>query len=116
MRLRLTHLCLAIAVSAAALYAPGAARAFTFENGITDKDGKKFDVEEQAKAFRKNDLSPAFSSGSKREIDTPFGKGTIHFGAQPNNGLFGSGFGSKLSPRDVDRIVAPPGLQHRYDN
>ncbi len=115
MRLRLPHLCLAIAVSAAALYAPGAG-AFTFENSITDKDGKKFDVEEQAKAFRKNDLSPAFNGGNKREIDTPFGKGTIQFGAQPGNGMFGSGFGSRLSPRDVDRIVAPPGLQHRYDN
>jgi hypothetical protein len=112
MRLRLTHLCLAIAVSATVLYAPGAG-AFTFENGLTDKDGKKFDVEEQAKAFRKNDLSPAFSSGSKREIDTPFGKGTLQFGTQP---FAGSGFGSKLSPRDVDRMVAPPGLQHRYDN
>ena len=62
------------------------------------------------------DLSRAFDNSNKREIDTPFGKGTLQFGVQPFSGPLGSGFGSKLSPRDVDRMVAPPGLQHRYDN
>ena len=114
MRLRPTHLCLAIFASAV-LFVPPAAHAFTFENGRGKSDATpQFDIEEQARNFRTRDLGAAFSDG-KRDIETPFGKGTLQFGVQQNNSLFGSGFRSQEDRRHMDRMLAPPGLQHNYD-
>jgi len=109
MRFRLTHVFLG--VFAAALAAP-TAHAFTIEN--KDAGGAygvpKFDVEEQAKNFRKG--GDAATNG-KTEFDTPAGK--LQFGVQQGySSSFGSPFGSGLGPslrnsrQDMDRMLAPP--------
>lgn len=83
----------------------------------------QFDIEEQMRQFRtdKSGTSPAGSA--IREFDTPFGKGTVHFGVQRDYGMFGrpfgfggaSGFRAQEDRRHMNRMLAPPGLQHQYD-
>ena len=79
MRFRLPHIFLTLAATACALAAP-AAHAFTVEN--KDEGGQygvpKFNLEEQAKNFRK-DGSDVSSTG-KSFYETPLGSGTLHFG------------------------------------
>ncbi|MBN8937802.1 MAG: hypothetical protein J0I13_16305 [Rhizobiales bacterium] len=97
-----------------------AAHAFTIEGG--DSGGQyevpKFDLEEQMQQFR-TDKSGASSNG-KTQIETPFGKGTLEFGArQGTMSAFGSGFGpgwgSSSQPlvtrQDFERIVTPENLR-----
>ena len=104
---------------AASLLAAPAALAFTVEN----KDGAgrygtpKFDLEEQAKQFRR-DGSPSNGANSKTLYETPLGDGKLQFGVTQNPGSgFGSPvFGSQLGPgwsgqyyRDeFSRRLAPP--------
>ena len=113
MRFRLPHVFLSLAATAAALAAP-AAQAFTVEN--KDEGGlysvPKFNLEEQAKGFRKGDTSN-FTLG-KSDFNTPIGSGTLSFGVTQGQ----SGFGSMLSPglsgssqnsrQEFDRRLAPP--------
>jgi hypothetical protein len=122
MRLRLTFLGVTAAASLLAL----PAGAFTFENKDVPGAGAlpKFDIEEQAKNFRSSRDSG--SPATKREFQTPFGKGWLHFDIQqrspsnfgPSLGPafgFGSSFESRATRRDFDRMLEAPGLQHRYD-
>jgi hypothetical protein len=115
MRYRLTHVLLGIFAAAGVLAAP-AAHAFTVEN--KDAAGQyavpKFDLEEQAKNFRKGaETSPT----GKDQFSTPLGNGTLHFGVTPGpTSQFGSVFspvlgpadGSRASRQDFDRMLAPP--------
>lgn len=112
MRFRLTHVLVGIC-AAASLPAP-AAHAFTVEN--KDAAGAytvpKFDVEEQAKNFRKDGSGTA--ANGKTSYDTPIGK--LEFGVgqgSSNFGGLGSGFGP--TPRntraDFDRVVTPENLR-----
>lgn len=113
MGLRLPHLFLGIAAAACVLAAP-AAHAFTVEN--KDAAGQytapKFDLEEQAKNFRKGDGS----STGKSDFSTPLGNGTLHFGVTQGPANFGSVFSPGLGPydstrasrQDFDRILSPP--------
>ena len=110
MRLCLPHAC--IGMFAACVLAP-AAHAFTVEN--KDAAGQytvpKFDLEEQAKNFRKTDGSTA----SKSDLSTPFGNGTLHFGVTQgpaSNFNFGPGLGptglQQNSRQEFNRRLAPP--------
>jgi hypothetical protein len=115
MRFRLTHAC--IGIFAAGVLAGPAAHAFTVEN--KDEGGQygvpKFNLEEQAKNFRK-DGSDASSTG-KSLYETPLGSGKLQFGVTqgPASG-FGSVFspglgpsdGARASRQDFDRVLAPP--------
>jgi hypothetical protein len=112
MRFRLPHVFLGIAAAACVLVAP-AARAFTVEN--KDAAGQytmpKFDLEEQAKNFRKGDAANA----SKGDFSTPFGSGTVHFGVTQgpaSNFGFGPGLGptglQQNSRQEFNRRLAPP--------
>jgi hypothetical protein len=114
MRFRLPHVFLTLAATACGLAAP-AAHAFTVEN--KDEAGQytmpKFDLEEQAKNFRKGDTSTA----GKSDFSTPLGTGTLHFGVTQGPV---SNFGSVLSPGlgpsgssqnsrlEFERRLAPP--------
>ena len=120
MRFRLTHACFAALSAAFVLAAPGS-HAFTVENkDSADQYGvPKFDLEEQAKNFRKSGADAP--SNGKSEYDTPMGK--LQFGVQQGPASnFGSGFGpGSLGPavrnsrQDMDRMLAPPGAQFLYD-
>ena len=104
-----------------------AAHAFTLENGSGTGGANmaatpQFDIEEQARQFRKGqfDTSTSATPNGVREIQTPFGKGTLQFGVTAGP-TFGSplGFNAGRAAADrryLDRMVAPPGLQHRYDD
>ena len=91
------------------------AHAFTVEN--RDAAGEygvpKFDLEEQAKNFRKG--GDAASPG-KTDFSTPLGNGTVSFGVTQGP-AFGSGLGfgpgglgpaTRNSRQDMDRMLAPP--------
>ena len=117
MRFRLTQVLPGIlfGVFAAAVLAAPAARAFTFENkdAAGDYSVPKFDVEEQAKNFRKDGSGTAAANG-KTSYDTPVGK--LEFGVgqgSSNFGGFGSGFGPGLrnNRADFDRVVTPENLR-----
>lgn len=113
MRFRLPHVFLMLAATAGALAAP-AAHAFTVEN--KDEGGQygvpKFNLEEQAKNFRKDDTSTA----GKSDFSTPIGNGTVFFGVTQGPSSFGSmlspGLGlsgsSQNSRQEFDRRLAPP--------
>ena len=108
MRFRLTPV--VCGLFAVAVLAAPAAHAFTFENKGSAEDFAvpKFDVEEQAKNFRKDGTA----SNGKTSYDTPVGK--FEFGAgQSNFGTFGSGFGPGVrnNRADFDRIVTPENLR-----
>ena len=115
MRFRLPHIFLTLAATVCALAAP-AAHAFTVEN--KDEGGQygvpKFNLEEQAKNFRK-DGSDVSSTG-KSFYETPLGNGTLHFGVTHGPAIFGSmlspGLGlsgsSRNSRQEFDRRLAPP--------
>jgi hypothetical protein len=117
-------------VAAASVLASPAARAFTMENGDTKGTASggstggasafavpKWDLEEQARQFRSG--STAAPAAGTNQFTTPLGNGTVQFGVQQNN------FGSSMSPtfgsqsgatrQNFDRLLAPPGLQHLYD-
>ncbi len=116
--MRATHICLAALLSAS-LLVPAAALAFTIENGGGSRGGAgaaavpQFDLEEQARSFR----TPSFDTSSPKghEFQTPFGKGTFHFGMQPGLSPFTSDFRAQQDRRHYERMLAPPGLQHRFD-
>ena len=99
MRFRLPHIFLTLAATVCALAAP-AAHAFTVEN--KDEAGQygvpKFDLEEQAKNFRKGGSD--VSSTGKSDLSTPLGNGTLHFGVTQGPASFGSMFGPGLGCRD----------------
>ena len=115
MRFRLPHVFLTLAATACSLTAP-AAHAFTVEN--KDEGGQygvpKFNLEEQAKNFRKD--GSEVSSTGKSFYETPLGSGTLHFGVTQGPSAFGSmispglGFSgsSQNSRREFDRRLAPP--------
>ena len=119
MRFRLTHACLGIflGIFAACVLVGAAAHAFTVEN--KDEGGQygvpKFNLEEQAKNFRK-DGSDASSTG-KSLYETPLGNGKLQFGVTqgPASG-FGSVFSPGLGPSgssqnsrlEFERRLAPP--------
>lgn len=112
MSFRLTHI--SIGMLLAAVLPVPAAHAFTVEN--KDAAGQftvpKFDLEEQAKNFRKDGSG---GSDTKSSYDTPIGK--LQFGVEQRSWSgFRSGFGAGLGPsdglrasrRDMDRMLAPP--------
>jgi hypothetical protein len=116
MRIRLMHALLG-AFAACALAGPSA-HAFTVEN--RDAAGEygvpKFDLEEQAKNFRKGD--PA---SGKTDFSTPLGNGTVSFGVTQGPS-FGPGFGlgalgpsTRNSRQEFDRMLAPP-TSLQYDS
>jgi hypothetical protein len=93
------------------------AQAFTMvdPNG-TDAAGAvpKFDLEEQTRHFRSGDGSG--TGTAIREFKTPMGNGTVNFGIQRDNRMFGSsGFRAQDDRRHMDRMLSAPGLQHQYD-
>ena len=105
-----------IGILMAGVLAAPAAQAFTIEN--KDAAGQyavpKFDLEEQAKNFRKDG---AASSAGKSGFSTPLGNGTLEFGViQGTASSFGSVFAPGLGPSDgarasrqeFDRRLAPP--------
>src|SRR3954468_1812534 len=99
MRLCLPHACIGM-FAAGALAAP-AAHAFTVEN--KDEGGQygvpKFNLEDQAKNFRK-DGSDASSTG-KNFYETPLGNGKLQFGVtQGGSSNFGSVFSPGFGPSD----------------
>jgi hypothetical protein len=110
MRFRPGFACLGVA--AAVMLAAPAAHAFTVEN--KDAAGQytvpKFDLEEQAKNFRKTDGSTA----GKSDFSTPFGSGTFQFGVTqgPSNFGFAPGLGptglQQNSRQEFNRRLAPP--------
>jgi hypothetical protein len=114
MRIRPT--CAALAASAVLAMAAPAAQAFTVENqeAAGPYSVPKFDLEEQARQFRKEGTD-AKSTG-KVEFESALGKGSLNFGVQQNTGsnlvpglapsLGWSGAGP--SRRDFDRMLAPP--------
>ncbi len=117
MRFRLTQawfgIAAALVLAASAAHAP-AAHAFTFEN--KDSEGAygvpKFDIEEQAKNFRKG----ADSSNGKTSYDTPIGKLQFGVGQGPASGFGtfgGMGFGPtpRNTRQDFERVVTPDSLR-----
>ena len=113
MRFRLMHALLG--AFAACVLAGPSAHAFTMEN--RDAAGEygvpKFDLEEQAKNFRKG--GDATLPG-KTDFSTPLGNGTVSFGVTQGP-AFGSGLGfgpgglgpaTRNSRQDMDRMLAPP--------
>jgi hypothetical protein len=115
MRFHLPYVFLTLAATAGALVGP-AAQAFKVEN--KDEGGQygvpKFNIEEQAKNFRKNGSD--VSSAGKNFYETPLGNGTLHFGVTQGPSAFGSmlspGFGlsgsSRNSRQEFERRLAPP--------
>ena len=111
MRFRLPLVFLGIAATACVLAAP-AAHAFTVEN--KDAAGQytmpKFDLEEQAKNFRKGEGS----NTGKGDFSTPFGSGKLQFGVTqgPSNFGFGPGLGptgmQQNTRQEFNRRLAPP--------
>jgi len=90
------------------------AHAFTFENGSGKSGTPKFDIEEQAKNFRKSGSD--LSAIGNNAVDTPIGK--LQFGVQQGPSIFGSPFGSSFGSssalqdrRHFDRMLAPPTSQ-----
>ena len=105
-------------IAAAVLAAP-AAYAFTVET--KDAAGAygvpKFDIEEQAKNFRKEGTSAGAALNDKGMFETPLGTGKLQFGIQPGGSSnFGSVFSPQLGPswsaqssrQEFDRRLAPP--------
>jgi hypothetical protein len=93
---------------AGAFAAPGA-RAFTIEGQSTDQKGvPKFDLEEQAKNFRKGGVDTSMKSDGS----TPFAGGTLHFGV--NNSTFGPGMlgpSNRNTRQDFERMLTPESLR-----
>jgi hypothetical protein len=96
------------------------ALAFTVEN--KDADGPysvpKFNLEDQAKQFRKDGTNSLAPSLGKTDFSTPFGTGSLYFGARPSDsaapfGSFtGSTFGSSQNYRShFERVVTPENLR-----
>ena len=118
MRIRPIHAALGV-FAAFALAAP-VAHGFTVEN----QDGytvPKFDLEEQAKQFRKGGTeAPSFG---RRDFTTPFGPGTVEFGVRQSPGPvvgtpftpgfgYGSTFNSSQSFRNhFERVLTPDNLK-----
>lgn len=103
---------------AASLLAAPAAHAFTVENkdGAGQYGAPKFDLEEQAKQFRR-DGSPSSGIGNSKTLyETQLGDGKLQFGVSQgagtgfNSAVFGSQFGPGLqnSRQEFDRRLAPP--------
>jgi hypothetical protein len=114
MRIRPT--CAALAASAVLAMAAPAAQAFTVENqeAAGPYSVPKFDLEEQARQFRK-ESTDAKSTG-KVEFESALGKGSLNFGVQQNTGSSlvpglapsPGWLGTGPSRRDFDRMLAPP--------
>lgn len=101
----------AAALAVATLLAP-AAHAFTFEDGKGNTI-PKFDLEEQARQFRKPDLDT--STAAKKSMETPIGN--LQFGVDRNS-PFGSPFGFRSGNSDrrhYDRLFAPDSMKSLYD-
>jgi hypothetical protein len=81
MGFRLTQVVLGVC-AAAWLAGATSAHAFTFQNAPQGGDYSvpKFDLEEQAKQFRKD----GSGSGNSSKFSTPFGEGKLQFGVQQN--------------------------------
>jgi hypothetical protein len=119
----------AILMAASVLAAP-AAHAFTMENGEGNGGNAsnggaagsgfaapKWDLEEQAKQFQSAG-SGSSTAAAKNQFSTPFGNGTVQFGVQQHNFSGTSptfGAQSSATRQNFDRMLAPPGLQHLYD-
>jgi hypothetical protein len=111
MTLRFNRIVLVVLLGGAMIAPP--AHAFTFEDG-KGNTVPKFDLEEQARQFRKpgTDLSAA----DKKGVETPFGN--LQFGVQRNDSAFGrSPFVSNFGPgpnadrRHYERLFTPEYLQ-----
>jgi hypothetical protein len=108
-----------VALLAAFALVPSAL-AFTVEN--KDADGAysvpKFNLEDQAKQFRKDGTNSLAPSLGKTDFSTPFGTGSLYFGTRPSDsaapfGSFsGSTFGSSQNYRShFERVVTPENLR-----
>ena len=120
--MRLPYSLLGAAAATWMLAAP-AAHGFTIEN--KDSEGQygvpKFDLEEQAKSFRKDGTGTV--TGSGKMYETPLGDGKLQFGVtQGSASGFGSPFSSQLGPgssaasqrQHFDRMLAPPSSLEYY--
>ena len=119
MQIRLKHTHLG-ALAAILLFGAPAAQAFTLggeaANGTNSGyEVPKFDLEEQAKNFRKDGSGATMNSNGVYE--TPFAGGKLQFGVQPGGtSNFGSVFSPQLGPglsaqnsrQEFDRRLAPP--------
>ena len=84
----------------------------------------EFDIEEQMRQFRKDGSNLGSAGAAIREFDTPLGKAKIEVGTHRDFGMFSSPFGfggfnsysDFQNRRHMDRMLAPPGLQHQYDH
>ena len=108
-----------VAFTMIALAAP-ATLAFTVENNDADAPYSvpKFNLEEQAKQFRKGDTNSLAPSLGKTDFNTPLGPGTLYFGtkpadsASPFSSFSGSTFGSSQNYRNhFERVVTPDSLR-----
>jgi hypothetical protein len=102
-----------VALLGSAFVSPQAS-AFTFEDGKGNTI-PKFDLEEQARQFRKPETD--LSAANKKGVETPFGN--LQFGVQRNDSPFGyrSPFASGFAPgpnadrRHYERLFTPEYLQ-----
>jgi hypothetical protein len=106
MGVRLTQMALIVGALVAA---SAAAHAFTFQDGQSGQGQyavPKFDLEEQAKQFRKE------GSKDSSKWETPLGSGKLQFGVQQNpQANFFPGFGPTPGHRagraDFERMLTP---------
>jgi hypothetical protein len=100
---------------ATALAAP-AAHAFTMEGQAVDRNGvPKFDIEEQAKNFRKSGSGIDTSTSGNGSV--PFAGGSLNFGVQQGSNFGPMGGPGFLGPmnrdtrQDFNRVVTPDSLR-----
>lgn len=117
MQIRPNHALLGILAAVFAL-TTSSAQAFTLggEAANGTKGGyevPQFDLEEQARNFRSGG-STGMAPG-RTDFNTPFGKGTMEFGArQGPSSAFGPGSlgpGSRVNRMDFERMVTPENLR-----
>jgi hypothetical protein len=96
------------AVIAAAVVASPTAQAFTIDDGASQYQIPKFDLEEQSRNFR---TSPDVSTPGQNQIDTPLGK--LQFNVQRGDPLFGSDAAAR-DRRHYNRMFAPDFLKDQY--
>ena len=106
---RARHLPLRVGVliTAAILGSP-VAQAFTIDDGSSQYQVPKFDLEEQSRNFRAG--SPDVSTPGRQQLETPVGK--LQFGVQ--GGLPSGSESAARDRRHYERMFAPDFLKDRY--
>jgi hypothetical protein len=94
-----------VALVAAAAFGSPAARAFTVEDGSSQYQIPKFDLEEQSRNFR---TGPDVTTPGQNQVDTPLGK--LQFNVQRGDPMFGSDAAAR-DRRHYNRMFAPDFLK-----